>query len=46
MTEPIRVEKKRPVTTVIITRPDIRNTIDRETNSTLSKSTTIFEAFQ
>lgn len=35
---PIRVEKNGPVTTVILSRPDVRNAVDRETAEALAQA--------
>ena len=42
-TPPVRVEKTGPVTTVVLSRPEVRNAVDRETAAALVAA---FEAFE
>jgi enoyl-CoA hydratase len=41
---PVSVEKNGPVTTVILSRPEVRNAVDRETAEELANAFRIFEA--
>ncbi len=43
MSETVKVEKKGPVTTVMIDRPDVRNAVDRRTAEALAEAFLAFE---
>ena len=42
--EKIIIEKKGPITTIIINRPEVRNALDQETSDLLAKAFKAFEA--